>query len=219
MFSTCNESRKSLLSNPALATAPSRVYETHEVPRPTFEVSRAPDGSIQLQPGAESLQQPLVRPLDVNLTPQIIQDLVNDYFAEVSPLLPVITHTEFLAHRSPPPILLYSICLVAAARREAPQAVFDSIRTSVNSIIKTDDVLSTASIVNVQAILILCMTGDCHSPFVPTALSALWMRLGTAIRMVRLCSSHPVVQNSIFYPITSRRKILDYIVRNLSAKI
>jgi hypothetical protein len=37
---------------------------------------------------------------------------------------------------------------------------------------------------NVQALLILCMTGDCHSQFVPTALSAMWARLGSAIRMV-----------------------------------
>jgi hypothetical protein len=76
------------------------------------------------------------------------------------------------------------MCLVAAARREVPHKIFDSIRYAVNNIIKADDVLSTASIVNVQALLILCMTGDCHSQFVPNALSSLWIRLGTAIRMV-----------------------------------
>jgi len=62
--------------------------------------------------------------------------------------------------------------------------VFDGIRYAVNSVIKAEDVLSTSSIVNVQALLILCMTGDTHSQFVPSALSALWIRLGTAIRMV-----------------------------------
>jgi len=76
------------------------------------------------------------------------------------------------------------MCLVAAARRGVPQKVFDSIRYAVNSVLKAEDVLSTASIVNVQALLILCMTGDCHSQFVPNALSALWIRLGAAIRMV-----------------------------------
>jgi len=52
-------------------------------------------------------------------------------------------------------------------------------------VIKAEDVLSTATIVNVQSLLILCMVGNCHSQFVPNALSALWIRLGTAIRMVR----------------------------------
>jgi hypothetical protein len=76
------------------------------------------------------------------------------------------------------------MCLVAASRREIPQTVFDSLRHAVNSLIKVEDVLSTASIVNVQSLLILCMTGNCHSQFVPNALSALWIRLGIAIRMV-----------------------------------
>jgi hypothetical protein len=115
----------------------------------------------------------------------MVEKLINAYFSEIAPILPVITQAEFLSNPSPPPILFYSICLVAAARREVPQNVFDTIRYAVNSVIKADDVLSTASIANVQSLLILCMVGECHSQFVPNALSALWIRLGTAIRMVR----------------------------------
>jgi hypothetical protein len=76
------------------------------------------------------------------------------------------------------------MCLVAAARRGVPQSVFDSLRSTVQNMMKADDVLSKASIANVQALLILCMMADCHSQFVPHALSALWIRLGTTIRMV-----------------------------------
>jgi hypothetical protein len=115
----------------------------------------------------------------------MVEKLINAYFSEIAPILPVITQAEFLSNPSPPPILFYSICLVAAARRDVPQNVFDTIRYAVNSVIKADDVLSTASIANVQSLLILCMVGECHSQFVPNALSALWIRLGTAIRMVR----------------------------------
>ncbi len=90
------------------------------------------------------------------------------------PILPIVTEAEFLATPNPAPVLVYSMCLVAAARREVPQKVFDSIRYAVNTTIKAEDVLSTASIVNVQALLILCMTGDCHSQYVPQcALGAL----------------------------------------------
>lgn len=136
------------------------------------------------KPAETEQQQSVPKPVDVRIDRDMIEQLVNGYFADIAPLLPVVTQAEFLSTSPPSPILLYSMCLVAAARREVPQGVFDSLRYAVNSIIKNDDVLSTASIVNVQALLILCMTGDCHSQFVPNALSALWVRLGAAIRMV-----------------------------------
>ena len=152
----------------------------------TFEVSKSGDGLIQVQKPPPSNEDQLVhsKPLDLHIERDVIENLLNAYFADVAPILPIVTEAEFLATQNPPPVLVYSMCLVAAARREVPHKIFDSIRYAVNSILKADDVLSTASIVNVQALLILCMTGDCHSQFVPNALSALWIRLGTAIRMV-----------------------------------
>lgn len=126
----------------------------------------------------------LPKAIDLRIDRDVVEKLLNAYFTEIAPIYPVVTEAEFLANPSPPPMLLYSMCLVAAARRDVPQSVFDSIRYAVNGIIKADDVLSTATITNVQALLILCMVGDCHSQFVPNALSALWVRLGTAIRMV-----------------------------------
>jgi hypothetical protein len=151
-------------------------------------VSKAPDGRLRVH------KPPTTASVDENGAPrnhdarsiqsEIIQDLVNAYFAEVAPLLPVVTPQELLAYKSPPPILFYSICLIAAGRREVPQMIFDQLRRTVSTIIKVEDVLSTASVVNVQSLLILCMMGDSHSPYVPGALSALWIRLGAAIRMV-----------------------------------
>ncbi|KIK57624.1 hypothetical protein GYMLUDRAFT_75242 [Collybiopsis luxurians FD-317 M1] len=171
------------------ATISSRVYKGYDARyNHTFQVSQNGDGLISVQKPPNEEQQ--TKPVEFRVERTLIEQLVNAYFNEVAPLLPVITQAEFLAHSSPPPILLYSMCLVAAARREVPQQVFDSIRYTVNSIIKTEDVLSTASIVNVQSLLILCMTGDCHSQFVPTALSALWIRLGTAIRMAQDLGLH-----------------------------
>lgn len=169
------------------ATIPSRVYEGYDQRyNHTFEVSQTGDGLIQILKPVYPEQLPsLPKPLDIRVEPETVQQLVNSYFSEVAPLLPVVTQAEFLANNNPPPILLYSMCLVAAARREVPQGIFDSIRYTVNNIIKADDVLSTATTANVQALLILCMTGDCHSQFVPSALSALWVRSGAAIRMVR----------------------------------
>lgn len=168
------------------ATINPRVYESYDQRyHHSFEVSKSGDGLILVQKPANDDQKSFPpNPSDLHIERDIIEKLVNAYFAEVAPLLPVVTEAEFLAYSNPPSILIYSMCLIAAARRDVPQNVFDSIRYIVNSILKADDVLSTASIVNVQSLLILCMTGDCHSKFVPNAISALWIRLGAAIRMV-----------------------------------
>ncbi|KIK08788.1 hypothetical protein K443DRAFT_84620 [Laccaria amethystina LaAM-08-1] len=188
------------------ATISSRVYETYDQRyHHTFKVSKSGDGLIQVQKPVD--EQPLTHPksADLHIEREVIEKLINAYFSDVAPILPIITKAEFLQSSNPSPILLYSMCLVAAARREVPQKVFDSIRFAVNSIIKADDVLSTASIVNVQALLILCMTGDCHSQFVPTALSALWIRLGTAIRMAQDLGLHRT--ESLTQNIEHRRRL------------
>jgi Fungal specific transcription factor domain len=132
------------------------------------------------------MQLALPKPIDMRVERDMVEKLLNVYFTEIAPIFPVITQAEFLTSPSPPPILLYSCCLVAAARREVPQSIFDTIRYAANNVIKAEDVMSTASIANVQSLLILCMVADSHSQFVPNALSGLWVRAGTAIRMVRL---------------------------------
>ncbi|KAF9477542.1 hypothetical protein BDN70DRAFT_934111 [Pholiota conissans] len=189
------------------ATINSRIYETYDQRyQHTFEVSKSGDGLIQVQkPAADD--QPLAHPkqLDLHIERDVIENLLNAYFADVAPILPIVTEAEFLATPNPAPVLVYSMCLVAAARREVPQKVFDSIRFAVNSVIKGEDVLSTASIVNVQALLILCMTGDCHSQYVPNALSALWIRLGSAIRMAQDLGLHRA--ESVKQSIELRRRL------------
>jgi hypothetical protein len=153
-------------------------------------VSKNGDGLIQVEePPTEEQPTALPRPADLRIEREVIENLLNAYFIEIAPVFPVVTQAEFLDNPCPPPMLLYSMCLVAAARRNVPQNLFDSIRYVVNGVIKAEDVLSTATIANVQALLILCMVGDCHSQFVPNALSALWIRLGTAIRMVSSLSN------------------------------
>ncbi|KAH9079362.1 fungal-specific transcription factor domain-containing protein [Lactarius deliciosus] len=174
------------------ATIPSRLYENYDARHHhTWEVSQSGDGLIQvIEPSVGDTVPMLQKPVDMRIERDMVEKLVNAYFTEIAPILPVITQAEFLTSPSPPPILLYSICLVAAARRDVPQSIFDAIRYTVNGVIKADDVLSTASIANVQSLLILSMVGDCHSQFVPNALSALWVRLGTAIRMAQDLGLH-----------------------------
>lgn len=164
----------------------SRTYEAYDLRyHHSWDLSADGDGIIRVhEPEQGELQLALPKPIDLRIERDVIEQLVNSYFVDVAPMLPVVTREEFIANNPPPPILLYSMCLVAATRRNVPQKVFESIRYTVNSLLKAEDVLSTASIVNVQSLLILGMVGDCHSQYVPHALSALWIRLGCAIRMV-----------------------------------
>lgn len=114
----------------------------------------------------------------MRLDREVLANLINAYFKEIYPQFPVISEAEFLSNLSPPPVLLYAICSVAAARRTVPKEVFESLRAAVNQIIRADDVLSTASIVNVQALLILGMSGDAHAVGIQDAMTAAWLRLG-----------------------------------------
>lgn len=174
------------------ATVNSRIYESYDMRyHHSFEISKSGDGLITVQkPAADEQKLAHPKQIDLHIERDVIEKLVNSYFTDVAPMLPVVTQAEFLSTSNPHPVLLYSMCLVAAARREVPPKVFDSVRFTVNNIIKTDDVLSTATIQNVQALLILSMSGDCHSQFVPNALSGLWIRLGTAIRMAQDLGLH-----------------------------
>ncbi|KAF9532200.1 fungal-specific transcription factor domain-containing protein [Crepidotus variabilis] len=174
------------------ATINPRVYEGYDLRyHHLFEVSKSGDGLIQVQkPAQEDQEFTHPKPADLNIERDVVEQLVNVYFAEIAPLLPIVTEAEFLAATNPPPVLIYSMCLIAACRRQVSPKVFDSIRYTVNSILKAEDVLSTPSIVNIQALLILCMSADCHSQFVPSAVSALWIRLGTAIRMAQDLGLH-----------------------------
>ncbi|CAL1705128.1 unnamed protein product [Somion occarium] len=170
----------------------SRTYETYDMRyHHTWNVSANGDGIIQVnEPQQGELELSPQKPEELQIERDVVEKLLNAYFADVAPLLPVVKKAEFLATNPPPAILLYSMCLVAATRREVPQTVFDKIRYAVNSLIKAEDVLSTASIVNVQTLLILSMSGDCHSQSVPSALSALWIRLGAGIRMAQDLGLH-----------------------------
>jgi hypothetical protein len=195
------------------ASISARLYENWDKRHNhSIEVSEEGDGIIistmPSTPDEHAQHTPApapAKPLDLRLERDLLERLVNSYFSDLAPLLPVITKEEFLAAGNPPPILLYSMCLVAAARRDVPQSVFDSLRHAVNHLIKQDDVLSTASVVHVQALLILCMMADVHSPYVPQALSCLWIRLGAAIRMAQDLGLHRA--ESVKQDIELRRRL------------
>lgn len=85
----------------------------------------------------------------------------------------------------PPPVLLYAICTISATARHVPSRVFESLRFMLNSVIRSEDVMSTASLSNIQALLIAGMTAEAHGRAPGQAMSAAWLRVSAATRMVR----------------------------------
>jgi hypothetical protein len=120
----------------------------------------------------------------------IVERLVNAYFNNLAPMFPVVTKPEFLANPNPAPVLLYTICCVAATLRNTPPGTLEAMRSAVSTVIRAEDVMTTASLPNVQALLILGMNGDCHSGSTYTAMSAAWARSGLAIRMAQDLGLH-----------------------------
>ena len=172
------------------ATMPKGALNTYDLRNNhRWEVSHSGDGFIHVgHPlGADA---GIARPTPALVHQQVREDvlgkLVTSYFANIAPLFPVISRYDFLNLKpNPPPLLLYSICVVAAAQRDTPREIFDALRAAVKRCICEDDVLSTSSTASVQALLVLGMCGDAHGSYAPLAVTALWQRVGAAVRQAQ----------------------------------
>ncbi|KAL5635417.1 hypothetical protein ACGC1H_004269 [Rhizoctonia solani] len=176
------------------ATIPVRTMESYDTRyHQTWQVGASGEGFIQvLEPSTanQPAAAPLPKPLEHRVERETLQNLINAYFREVTPTFCVITRDEFVRSPAPPPVLLYSMCVVAACSRRVERGVFEALRSTLATVMRNDDVLSVSSVANVQALLILSMNGDCHSVSVPNATSAAWLRAGAAIRMAQDLGMH-----------------------------
>ena len=163
--------------------------------RQAWKVIRSGDGFIEVL--QDTGPDPYL-PQDSERGPEIVERhvlerLVNYYFRTIAPIFPIVTEEEFLhgtgdnasSNYRPSPVLLYAICVMAATSRDTPLPVFENLRKILNHIMKSDDVMLDASLSNIQALLIMGMTGEPHSRAVSHAMSVGWLRVSAAIRMVR----------------------------------
>ncbi|KZV79657.1 hypothetical protein EXIGLDRAFT_782017 [Exidia glandulosa HHB12029] len=175
------------------ASVPKGHFEMYDLRfHHTWEVSKTGDGFIQVfDPTSEpDMKRPMPAPVDLRIGRDILEKLINSYFTVVSPIFPIVSKADFMSTGSPAPILLYAICIVAATQRDVPQTVFDALRQAINKTIREEDILSSSCMTNVQALLVLGMCGDAHSTYVPLAVTALWQRVGAAIRMAQDLGLH-----------------------------
>lgn len=87
------------------------------------------------------------------LSAVLIEKLVNAYFDHLAPLFPVVSRADFAAKSNPSPLLLYSICGLAATMRQFPREVFSSVRGVINGLLRSNDILSDARFEHVQALV------------------------------------------------------------------
>ncbi|KAG8961393.1 hypothetical protein FRC00_012413 [Tulasnella sp. 408] len=118
---------------------PVKAFENYDARyQETWEVGKTGDGFIQVTDHSPP-QHPVSlakNPLEYHrLDREVLASLINAYFQEVAPQFPIVSEAEFLSTPSPPPVLLYAICSVAAARRGVPNEVFDTLRAATAEII------------------------------------------------------------------------------------
>ncbi len=192
----------SFLLQTAIPASASELYDIRGHIK--WEVSEDGNGLIRVQAAPLGPQEhdehdptkPHKRHGKAVLSAQMITQLVNAYFDHLSPLLPIISRTEFAAKANPSPLLLYAICGLGASRREFPREVFAAVRGVVNGLLRSNDILSDARFEHVQALvsytgevsadiqLLLSQIGDLHAQPTAATASAALIRMGVATRMV-----------------------------------
>lgn len=124
------------------------------------------------------------------LPPPLMTKLVNAYFDNGSEYLPIVSRRDFINSHRPYPLLLYTICGLAATGRDFARQIFNRLRGLVNGLLRANDILSHARIEHVQSLLIMAEAGELHAqPTAPTA-SAAMMRLSSAVRMAQDLGLH-----------------------------
>lgn len=187
------------------AFVPGAAIEQHDLKHhQTFEVGASGDGIIKFHKppknhAAMADGEDAGDAYDIAKIPEwirgrlagdVAEKLVNVYFEKVGYLFPVMTKSEFLHLSPPPPLLLYSICGVAALSRDVPKEVLAAVKSMLNSLFRDMDLLSNSNNNTVKALLIMSLHSDLHGNTAVQGGTRCWNRVGSAIRMAQDLGLH-----------------------------
>ncbi|CAO1617112.1 unnamed protein product [Parajaminaea phylloscopi] len=185
------------------AFVPGSAIEAHDLKHSqTFEVGASGDGIIKLNrprhrksstssSGDDEDAMPHIPDaIRGRLAGDVAEKLINSYFENIGYLFPVVTKSEFLHLSTPPALLFYAICGVAALDRNVPREVLSAVRIGLNAIFRDIDLLSVSSAITVKALLILSLHGDIHGSTNVQSGSRMWNRLGVGLRMAQDLGLH-----------------------------
>ncbi|KAK1922920.1 hypothetical protein DB88DRAFT_511496 [Papiliotrema laurentii] len=115
-----------------------------------------------------------------------VQKLVEAYFVETAPLLPIVDGRHDFDGEDNLGLLEHAMALVASTGKDCPKDVFDALRWTVNTEVERQDVLFDVSRYNIQVLLVLCLSDDIGPPDSIAATQSIRRgRLSRAVQMMR----------------------------------
>lgn len=175
----------------------------------SFEVKSTGDGFIQVAnnpkapfDSSSGYNNGLEPP--VGLPAELVEQLVNRYFETTAVRFPVVTRTDFLAATTLSPLLLYTICGVAALAHDIPSHVLRTVKILIAHALKDDEAMNRSSLQTIQGLLLYSYAFELERG---AAASRTWFCLGLAVRMAQDIGLHRETAGSSNYDLEQRRRI------------
>ncbi|BGP54251.1 hypothetical protein JCM8202v2_001828 [Rhodotorula sphaerocarpa] len=115
------------------------------------------------------------------------EKLLNYFFTTHANHFPIVAKADFLGSEQPTPLLFNSICAVSALSHHVAPSILRTIKTTIRSHLRDEDMLDNSTIPNIQALLIYAFSMELEKG---TAASKTWNILGLAIRMAQDLGLH-----------------------------
>ncbi|GAA6005579.1 hypothetical protein JCM11491_003690 [Sporobolomyces phaffii] len=115
------------------------------------------------------------------------EKLLNYFFTTHATHFPIVSRADFLGTERPTALLFNCICAVSALSHHVAPAILRTLKSSIRSHLRSEDILDNSNIPNIQALLLYACTGESEKG---TAASKTWNILGLAIRMAHDLGLH-----------------------------
>ncbi|GAA5839856.1 hypothetical protein JCM11251_001233 [Rhodosporidiobolus azoricus] len=115
------------------------------------------------------------------------EKLLNYYFTTHSFAFPIVSRADFLGQERPAPLLFNCLCAVSALSHHVAPSILRTIKSTIRSCLRDEDMLDNSSLSNIQALLIYSMTMELESQ---SAASKTWNALRLAISMAQDLGLH-----------------------------
>ena len=109
------------------------------------------------------------------------------FFTTHSNHFPILAKADFLGSERPIPLLFNTICAVSALSHHVAPSILRTIKSTIRSHLRDEDMLDNSTIPNIQALLIYSFSMELEKG---TAASKTWNVLGLAIRMAQDLGLH-----------------------------
>ncbi|BGP38406.1 hypothetical protein JCM10450v2_002351 [Rhodotorula kratochvilovae] len=115
------------------------------------------------------------------------EKLLNYFFTTHSNHFPIVAKADFLGSERPTPLLFNAICAVSALSHHVAPSILRTIKATIRSHLRDEDMLDNSTIPNIQALLIYAFSMELEKG---TAASKTWNILGLAVRMAQDLGLH-----------------------------